>query len=83
MQVVELGMANKSLKLRQNVPGTFYVTEECVDCDRCREMAPEVFTRDDAIAYSVVARQPATEEERQRAVEALEQCPVEAIGMDG
>jgi hypothetical protein len=29
-----------SERLPQNVPGKFYVTEQCLDCAHCREIAP-------------------------------------------
>ena len=75
-------MATPSQRLRENVPGQFYVTSECIDCDLCREAAPEIYRRDDAIGYSVVHHQPATPKEEARAVEGMEGCPVEAIGRE-
>ncbi len=75
-------MATPSARLRENVPGQFYVTSECIDCDLCREAAPEIYRRDDEIGLSVVHHQPSTIEEMARAVEGLEGCPVEAIGRD-
>ncbi len=76
-------MADKTLRLLENVPGAFYVTEDCIDCDTCRDIAPAFFTRHDGIGFSVVHRQPETDEERTLAREAMEGCPVEAIGNDG
>lgn len=75
-------MANKSLRLVQNVPGPYYVDESCIDCDMCREIAPQFFKRDDEVGVSFVYRQPVTAEERALAEEA-KQCPVESIGNDG
>ena len=76
-------MADKQNKLTENVPGKFYVDDQCIDCDACRETAPDFFRRNDEKGYSFVFRQPVTEEERALALEALEGCPVEAIGSDG
>ena len=76
-------MANLNLRLPENVPGAFYITTECIDCDMCRETAPTVFRRDDDIGYSVVFNQPETEAERLQSEEALIGCPVEAIGNNG
>ncbi len=76
-------MANINDRLQQNVPGKFYVTSDCIDCDLCRETAPTVFRRDDDLGFSVVFHQPGSEEELQQAQEALDSCPVEAIGKDG
>ena len=49
----------------------------------CRETAPSFFTRNDEGGYSYVQKQPTTEEEIAQCMEALEGCPVEAIGNDG
>lgn len=70
-------------RLPENVPGAFYTTSECIDCDMCRDSAPAVFRRHDDIGFSVVYHQPATDAERQQAQQALEECPTEAIGNDG
>jgi len=76
-------MADKSLRLRENAAGAFYVTEDCIDCDLCRQTAPASFQRDDATGFSTVYRQPSTPDEITLARAALEECPVEAIGDDG
>lgn len=76
-------MATKSDKWGENVAGMFYVDQQCIDCDLCRETAPSFFTRHDEGGYSYVHKQPTTEEEISLCREALEGCPVEAIGEDG
>jgi ferredoxin len=76
-------MADKTNKLPENVPGAFYVDDQCIDCDACRETAPEFFQRNDDKGYSFVYRQPATPEEVALCQEAMQGCPVEAIGEDG
>lgn len=76
-------MAHPEYRLPENVPGPFYVTDNCIDCDMCRDKAPTVFRREESLGGSVVFRQPETVEELTLAVEALEDCPVEAIGNDG
>ena len=55
----------------------------CIDCDLCRETAPKNFTREEDEGYSYVFKQPETDEEVEQCVEAMEGCPVEAIGDDG
>lgn len=69
-------------RLPANTPGKWYVDSNCIDCDLCRETAPTVFRRDDENGNSLVFHQPETEEELQLAKEAMEGCPVEAIGND-
>ena len=76
-------MANKAEKWAQNAGGKFYVDQQCIDCDLCRETAPAFFTRHDEGGYSFVHKQPTAEDEIAVCVEALEGCPVEAIGNDG
>ena len=53
------------------------------DCDACREMAPDSFVRSEEEGYSYVAKQPTTPEEEEQCRDALEGCPVEAIGDNG
>ncbi len=76
-------MANVDDKYQDNVAGKFYVDTQCIDCDVCRETAPNNFTRNDDGGYSFVMKQPENEEETEQCQEAKEACPVEAIGDDG
>ncbi|KAK9095471.1 hypothetical protein Scep_026940 [Stephania cephalantha] len=61
----------------QNAQGEFFVDHACIDCDTCRWMAPEVFTRKDG--QSAVFKQPTSEEERIKALQALLCCPTSSI----
>lgn len=76
-------MASKEKIHDGNAPGKFYVDTECIDCDLCRETAPANFKRNDDGGYSFVFNQPATSQEEDQCREAMEGCPVEAIGQDG
>lgn len=76
-------MADLKDKLRDNVPGQFYVDRECIDCDVCRDTAPANFTRNDDNGYSYLYKQPTSDEELELCAEAMNACPVEAIGDDG
>ena len=76
-------MADIANKYENNVPGKFFVDNQCIDCDLCRETAPENFTRFDDGGYSYVKKQPETPEEEAQCKEAKEGCPVEAIGDNG
>jgi ferredoxin len=76
-------MADKTLKVPNNAPGAYYVDETCIDCDLCRNIAPTVFGRDDALGLSVIQRQPMTDDERALAEEARVSCPEDSIGNDG
>ena len=76
-------MATKEDKYEDNASGKYYCDTECIDCDLCRETAPENFTRNDDGGYSFLYKQPENEEEENLCQEALDGCPVEAIGNDG
>ncbi|HTH37968.1 MAG TPA: ferredoxin [Pyrinomonadaceae bacterium] len=76
-------MAEIRDKLPDNIPGKFYVDRECIDCDVCRDTSPANFARNDENGYSYVRKQPENEAEFDLCVEALNACPVEAIGDDG
>ena len=76
-------MADAANKYPENVPGKYYVDNQCIDCDLCRETAPDNFKRNDDGGYSFVFKQPVSPEEEGRCKEAKEGCPVEAIGDNG
>jgi ferredoxin len=75
-------MADKKSKYKDNVPGKCYVDNTCIDCDACRAAAPDNFRRNDEAGCSYVYKQPENDEERQACQDAIEGCPVEAIGDD-
>ncbi|MGI9107498.1 MAG: MBL fold metallo-hydrolase [Pyrinomonadaceae bacterium] len=71
-------MAAVAQRLPQNIAGDFYVDATCIDCDACRQIAPATFH--DHGEQSSVYRQPATDDETQRALMALVSCPTASIG---
>ena len=76
-------MASRKDRVAENAAGRFYVDSQCIDCDVCRVTAPANFQRSEENAYSYVFRQPASPEEIAQCEEAMDCCPVEAIGQDG
>jgi len=40
-------MTDAANKYPENVPGKFYVDDQCIDCDLCRETATVNFKRND------------------------------------
>ena len=66
-------MADRRNKVPDNKPGEYYVDHECIDCDLCREVAPDSFERNEDEGYSYVHKQPETDEERERRGEGLEE----------
>lgn len=71
-------MAHLNQRRSENVAGDFYVDQTCIDCDTCRWMTPEVFSRENG--QSAVHHQPTNEVERLRAMQALLACPTASIG---
>jgi ferredoxin len=76
-------MADQANKYSENAGGKYYVDNQCIDCDLCRETAPNNFKRNEDGGYSYVFKQPENDDEEKQCKEAKEGCPVEAIGDDG
>ena len=76
-------MPDRNARLSENVAGRFYVDSRCVDCEVCRDIAPDNFKRIAAKRYVIVYRQPDNAEQESLCREAKECCPVEAISDDG
>lgn len=72
-------MADSAQRWSDNAAGRFFVDRECIDCDLCRTTAPENFARSEE-GFSYVNQQPATPDQVSDCKQALEDCPVEAIG---
>ena len=73
-------MAELEDRYEDNVKGRYFVDEQCIDCDLCREEAPANFKRNEAEGYSYVYKQPENELEEKACTDAMDGCPVEAIG---
>lgn len=76
-------MANKEEKFKQNTEGAFYVDDQCIACDACVIEAPFFFAMNEDDGHAYVKSQPKSDKDFQNCIEALEACPVEAIGKDG
>lgn len=73
-------MARASERLPENVAGDFFVDATCIDCDTCRQLAPETFARSDVRGMSFVHAQPSGGDAVLRAALALVACPTSSIG---
>jgi glyoxylase-like metal-dependent hydrolase (beta-lactamase superfamily II)/ferredoxin len=71
-------MALPELRLSENVPGDFFVDSTCIDCDLCRQIAPETFK--EIGDQSAVHHQPDTPAQEFAALKALVTCPTASIG---
>lgn len=74
-------MSDKNRAVPENIEGTYFIDEDCIDCRLCRDIAPAVFFRNEEKGYHFVGKQPSNPQEKRQAQEALESCPVESIGM--
>ncbi len=76
-------MAELSLRLPENVPGKYYIDEECINCGLCVEIAPNCFSFDESKQIQYVSKQAKLPSEINQMEEAIDSCPTEAIGNDG
>ena len=85
-------MADKNDQWEDNIGGfsivagkkvSFYVDRECIICSVCEDSAPNNFHMSEEEDHDVCYKQPQTEQELEECYDAMENCPVEAIGDDG
>jgi ferredoxin len=76
-------MADFKNRYPENCSGRFYVDRECIACDACVMAAPDNFGMDENDGHAFVKKQPANSGEAEQCREAMEGCPVFAIGNDG
>ena len=71
-------MADGLSRVPGSAAGEFFVDRNCIACETCAQLAPEVF--EEAGAFFRVDHQPVTPWEIRKATRALLSCPVGAIG---
>jgi len=69
-------------RLRANVWGRYYVTDECDGCGVCASCAPLNFDRSWDGTYYAVAQQPRDEAEQEAMRAAIAACPLHCIKYD-
>ncbi|QDU25682.1 hydroxyacylglutathione hydrolase [Anatilimnocola aggregata] len=74
-------MASAARAVPENVPGDFFVDATCIDCDTCRQLAPQTFGEGADTAF--VHEQPTSGSERRQALQFLVCCPTGSIGTRG
>jgi len=79
-------MCNNRRKFKNNVYGKYYVSEACIGCMLCSEIAPDNFRSDSdeelETDCNYVCKQPESAEEEERCAEAMNACPANAIGSE-
>ncbi len=85
-------MADWKNRWKDNVGGTsvvggktlgFFVDKECILCSVCSDAAPNNFRMSDDEDHDICYKQPTDADEVKACYEAMENCPVEAIGDNG
>jgi glyoxylase-like metal-dependent hydrolase (beta-lactamase superfamily II)/ferredoxin len=74
-------MADPRRAVAANVEGEFFVDRTCIDCDTCRQLAPDTFGGDGEHAF--VKQQPREPSGVRAALRALVSCPTGSIGTHG
>ena len=75
-------MADISTKWKENAQGKMFVDQSCIACDACVLAAPNNFKMNENDGHAYLSAQPTTKIEEEQCKEAMEGCPVEAIGND-
>lgn len=73
-------MADLAQKWKENKPGKMFVDQACIACDACVLTAPKNFAMHEEDGHAYVSKQPESPDEIEACKEAMEGCPVEAIG---
>lgn len=66
-------------RLPNNCSGKFFTTEDCDGCAYCASVAPENFDYEKDSNTYFVCRQPRDTTEEEMMLDALEDCPLDAI----
>lgn len=74
-------MARRELAVVENAPGELFVDSTCIECDTCRELAPDVFGSTPT-GQSFVVSQPVAAPQWLRAMQAVVSCPTASIGAE-
>ena len=74
-------MARLNLRVAENAPGELFVDSTCIECDTCRELAPDVFGSTQS-GQSFVKTQPSSDPQWHRALQAVVSCPTASIGAE-
>jgi ferredoxin len=73
-------VADITQKWKENAVGKVFVDQSCIACDACVLAAPNNFKMHEEDGHAFVAKQPENPADEAACKEAMEGCPVEAIG---
>lgn len=66
-------------RLSENVPGKYYTTVDCDGCAYCAAVAPDNFEFNKPTNTYFVGKQPVDSEETELVLDAMADCPLDAI----
>lgn len=72
-----------AVRLEENAPGKFYVTNECNGCGICFSYALQNFMYSNDASYYFIYNQPGDDREEADIRRAMEVCPMCCIKDDG
>jgi ferredoxin len=75
--------AKQATRHPRNAPGRYYVCDGCDGCAYCAAVAPDLFEFEKVTNTYFVGQQPRTPEEEEWMIEAMDDCPVDAIRANG
>jgi len=70
-------------RIKENVPGKYYIIEKCIGCSLCYELSPRNFRMNLDEGYDFVFKQPETQEDEALCLKAMQSCPADAIRNNG
>jgi ferredoxin len=70
-------------RIKENVPGKYYIIDKCIGCSLCYELSPRNFSMNLDEGYDFVFKQPETQEDEARCLKAMQSCPADAIRNNG
>ncbi len=76
-------MADLHLRFEKNVSGKYYIDTSCICCGICVYEAPGNISIDEKRESGYISKQPENGQEEKVILNAIRNCPVEAIGADG
>lgn len=76
-------MTTAEMKLEDNAPGKYYVTDGCNGCGLCFSVALQNFMYSNDSSYYYIYQQPVDEREEADILEAISVCPTDCIKADG
>ena len=70
-------------RIKENVPGKYYIVDKCIGCALCYELSPRNFSMNLDEGYDFVFKQPETQEDEALCLKAMQSCPADAIRNNG